>query len=213
MPILAVLSLKGGVGKTTTAMHLAAVIAERGLNPIVIDCDTETSAVRWATRAGEDLGFQVEPGDTNKLAVQLRAHQKAGRVVIVDGPPNNREIIARVGQMADVVLVPVNPTGLDLDRLNPTLELLADLEAARGELPAYILFTRFSEQRRLDREAQEALAQFPVLDQRIRQLTAYASVFGGTPTYLEEYAHVWDEIADEFKPETLTRMTTKAKTR
>jgi chromosome partitioning protein len=123
---------------------------------------------------------------------------------VVSAPPNNREIIARVGQMADVVLVPVNPTGLDLDRLNPTLELLADLEAARGELPAYILFTRFSEQRRLDREAHEALAQFPVLDQRIRQLTAYASVFGGTPTYLEEYAHVWDEIADEFKPEALT---------
>jgi chromosome partitioning protein len=213
MPILAILSLKGGVGKTTTAMHLAAVVAERGLNPIVIDCDTENSAMRWAARAGDDLGFQVEQGDTNKLAVQLRVHQKAGRVVIVDGPPNNREIIARVGMMADVVLVPVNPTGLDLDRLNPTLDLLADLEAARGELPAYILFTRFSDKRLLDREAQEALKKFPVLDQRIRQLTVYANVFGGTPMLLEEYAHVWDAIADEFKTEALSSMTAKARTR
>ncbi len=211
MPILAVLSLKGGVGKTTTAMHLAAVVAERGLNPIVIDCDTETSALRWASRAGDTLGFEVIQSNTNKLAAQIREHQKAGRVVIVDGPPNNREIISRVGQIADVVLVPVNPTGLDLDRLNPTLELLGDLEAARGELPAYILFTRFSQSRLLDREALEALEQFPVLDQRIRQLTSYANVFGGPPIYLEEYAQVWDEIATEFKPEALARMKTKAK--
>ena len=210
MPILAVLSLKGGVGKTTTAMHLAAVVADRGLTPIVVDCDTETSALRWAARS-EDLGFEVVAGDTNKLAVQLRGYQKSGQVVIVDGPPNNREIIARVGQMADVVLVPVNPTGLDLDRLNPTLDLLADLEAARGELPAYILFTRFSQNRLLDREAQTALEQFPVLDQRIRQLTAYAQVFGGAPSYLDEYANVWDEISEEFKPETITRISEKGK--
>ena len=45
-----------------------------------------------------------------------------------------------------------------------------------------------------------------MLDQRIRQLTAYASVFGGTPAYLEEYARVWDEIASDFKPEAVTRI-------
>ena len=194
MPILAVVSLKGGVGKTTTAMHLAAVARSARHPSLVLDCDPEASASRWANRAGNDLGFQVETVNPNRVAAQLRELDSDGRIVIVDTPPNNREIIARVGQMAQVVVVPLNPTGLDVDRLQPTLELLGDLEAARSELAAYILLTKFNPRRKLDREAVEALHGFPLIDQRIRGLQPYAEAFGGTPTYLDEYKAVWREV-------------------
>jgi chromosome partitioning protein len=194
MPIIAILSLKGGVGKTTSAMHIAAVAQAARMKPVLLDCDSESSAHRWAARAGTDLGFDVHLANRDKIAAQLRDLEKPDRTVIVDTPPNNREIIARVGQMANVVIVPLNPTGLDVDRLQPTLELLADLEAARGELAAYILLSKFNPQRKLDREAADALAGFPVLQQRIRGLQAYAEAFGGMPTYLDEYKAVWQEI-------------------
>jgi chromosome partitioning protein len=194
MPIVSIVSLKGGVGKTTTAMHLAAVAKAARASPVVLDADSESSAHRWASRAGEGLGFEVHLANRDRIAVQLRDLEAGGHTVIVDTPPNNREVIARVGQIATVVIVPVNPTGLDVDRLQPTLELLADLEAARGELAAYILFSKFNAKRRLDREAEEALAGFPVLKQRVRGVQAYAEAFGGMPTYLDEYRAVWKEI-------------------
>lgn len=200
MSIVAIVSLKGGVGKTTSAMHLAAVAQAARMKPVVLDCDSESSAHRWAARAGEGMGFEVHLANRDKIAVQLRELEAGGRVVIVDTPPNNREIIARVGQLANVVIVPVNPTGLDVDRLQPTLELLADLEAARGELAAYILLSKFNPQRRLDREAEEALVGFPVLKQRIRGLQAYAEAFGGMPTYLDEYKAVWKEVRGDLEP-------------
>jgi chromosome partitioning protein len=195
MPVYAVLSLKGGVGKSTTAIHFAACAAAEGKAVIVIDADEEKSAVRWATHAA--LPFEVLPANRNALAQQVRALQAAdpNRIVIIDSAPNNREMLTRAGMVANVVVVPVVPTGLDIDRLAPTLELLRDIEATRGELDVAILLTRWAGRKRLAREALEALGSYPVLDAKIRALTAYEEAFGGVPGYLDEYQAAWKELA------------------
>jgi chromosome partitioning protein len=168
--IVALVNLKGGVGKTTSALYFAAVAEERGEKPVVLDADNERSALEWAG-AGE-LPFEVLEAQRDGLARQARALEKEGRTVIIDAPPNSREVLWAAAAVADRVVVPVAPTGVDVNRLRATLEVLLDVEATRGEL----------------------LGRFPLLEARIRSLTRYEDGFGARPTYLEEYGPAWKEV-------------------
>jgi chromosome partitioning protein len=103
-------------------------------------------------------------------------------------------ILRTAASVADRVVVPVAPTGVDVNRLRATLEVLLDVEATRGELDTSILLTRWDGRKRLAREAEELLGRFPLLDSRIRALTRYEDGFGGRPWYLEEYGKAWEEV-------------------
>jgi chromosome partitioning protein len=187
-----VVNLKGGVGKSTTAIYFATVASEGGEGGVVLDADTEKSATEWAA-AGE-LPFEVVPAERDRLARQARALAKGGRTVVIDTPPNDREVLRAAAAVADRVVVPVAPTGVDVNRLRATLEVLLDVEATRGDLDTSILLTRWDGRKKLAREAEELLGGFPLLGARIRALTRYEDGFGGRPTYLEEYKGAWKEV-------------------
>ena len=192
--IVAMVNLKGGVGKSTSAVYFATVASGRG-EVVVLDADTERSALEWAA-AGE-LPFEVVPAERDRLARQAReleGKRGDGRVVIVDTPPNDREVLRTAASVADRVVVPVAPTGVDVNRLRATLEVLLDVEATRGKLDTSILLTRWDGRKRLAREAEELLGRFPLLDARIRALTRYEDGFGGRPWYLEDYGTAWEEV-------------------
>lgn len=190
--IISLVNLKGGVGKTTTALYFAAVAGEKGQEPVVLDADNERSALEWA-EAGE-LPFEVIEAQKDGLARQARALEKDGRTVIIDAPPNSREVLWAAAAVADRVVVPVAPTGVDVNRLRATLEVLLDVEATKGELDTAILLTRWDKRKRLAREAEQLLGQFPLLNARIRSLARYEDGFGSSPSYLEEYAQAWTEV-------------------
>ncbi|WP_295815602.1 ParA family protein [uncultured Deinococcus sp.] len=192
MKTIAVLSLKGGVGKTTTTVYLAAVAAAAGHHVTIVDADSEHSAHRWASHA--ELPFTVVAGEPDRLARQVKAPLAEGHLVIIDTPPNSRELLMRAASLADIALVPVAPTGLEIDRLRPTLELLADMQAQREDLDVAILLTRYNPRRRLAKEAEDALVGLPVLESRVRELEAYKAAFGAEPTDLGEYEAVWKEL-------------------
>jgi chromosome partitioning protein len=190
--IVSVVNLKGGVGKTTTALYFAEAAKEEGYAPVVIDADMEKSALEWS-HAGE-LRFAVVPAEKDALARQARLLEKEGQIVIIDTPPNNRETLWAASAVADHVVVPVAPTGVDVNRLRATLEVLLDVEAIKGNLDTSILFTRWDKRKRLAREAEELLSNFPLLAARIRALTRYEDGFGSRPQYLEEYKEAWSEV-------------------
>ena len=195
--IIALASLKGGVGKTTLAMHLAASIARGGAAVTVLDADEENSAVRWQQHAQADqltLPFQVLAAERNSLMRQARELALSGQTVVIDTPPNNREILKSAATIADVVLVPVLPTGMDVDRLATTLELLRDLEAALPSFNYAIVLNRFDGRKGLSHDANLALNDYPRLQTVIRSLSAYEKVFGQAPTELGQFDDIWQEI-------------------
>lgn len=199
--VVAVVNLKGGVGKTTTVLYLAAVAAAAGRRVVVLDGDGERSATAWAQAAeaaGEPLGFEIRPVDADDASVLARDLSREGVTVIVDTPPNSREFLWAAASVASAVVVPTPPTGVDINRLGSTLRVLAGIDAARGDEPlnAMVLLVRYAGARRLAREASELLEerQLPVMEATVRDLERYKQAFGTAPAYLSEYEEVWDEL-------------------
>ncbi|SMB84272.1 CobQ/CobB/MinD/ParA nucleotide binding domain-containing protein [Deinococcus hopiensis KR-140] len=195
--IIALASLKGGVGKTTLAMHLAAAIAQEQERVVVLDADEEVSALRWQQHAQAErvaLPFEVMAADRNTLMRQARRLAQEGCTVVIDTPPNNREILKSAATVADVVLVPVLPTGLDVDRLATTLELLTDLEAALPSFNYAIVLNRFDARKGMAHEANQALNAHPRLETVVKSLSAYEKVFGRAPVELGQFREIWAEI-------------------
>lgn len=168
-------------------------------NVLIIDCDNENSALFWfESLEVKPERLKVERASADGLAKQALEAKTRGDVVLIDCPANNREMLHRAASIADHVLVPVKPTGIDIDRLRSTLTLLADVDATRramgNGLDVAILFTHWKGRRRLESEALEALNGFPVLSTKIRSLKAYEEAFSSLPDYLEEYKAVWKEL-------------------
>jgi len=118
--VLVILNGKGGVGKTTTAVNLAAIFAETQ-SVLLIDADSQGSASWWTGRSPNALGFDVvqaeSPAQLGQLP-QLQTH----RLVIVDTPPAlDSEALAAVIPVADYVLLPTPPAPMDLAALITTV--------------------------------------------------------------------------------------------
>jgi chromosome partitioning protein len=111
--IVAVVGQKGGTGKTTTAMSLAAVTAEHA-RVLLVDTDPQESATWWARRVGERLPFDIV---TDLQGGSLHgARARECDIVLVDTPGSlrDRHVLATVMSAANLVVLPTQPTALAL---------------------------------------------------------------------------------------------------
>jgi chromosome partitioning protein len=125
MRIVAMVSQKGGVGKTTLGGHLAVEAERAGAGPVaLLDTDPQGSlAAWWNTRAAETPVFVR--GDLAKLGPQIAELASAGiKLVIIDTPPAITENIRAVVQVADLVLIPTRPSPHDLRAVGATVDLV-----------------------------------------------------------------------------------------
>jgi chromosome partitioning protein len=118
--VIAVVGQKGGVGKTTTAMNLAAALA-RANNVIVVDVDPQQSATRWAERAGDDLPFDFTANQDPDVIKQLREIEYD--VVLIDTPGSheNTGVLDAVLQSADFVILPVEASTMAIESIADTV--------------------------------------------------------------------------------------------
>ena len=193
--ILGVCTLKGGAGKTTTAMLLATCAAAD--QPVtVIDADTELNAYLWATpaqRSGDPLPFEVVRGDAEGLPRQAREIAATGRIVVIDTPPNSPAAMMSAAIGSDAVVVPVSPSTMDLSRLSRTMGVLEDVRVGRPDMKISVLVTRYAAGTIMADTVQEVLAQHPLLPKMVRELERFKRVFGTTPprVLLDEYQPNW----------------------
>jgi len=190
---LAVVNLKGGTGKTTVAVFLAAALHRRG-RTLLVDADPQRSALSWSETAG-GFPFPVISLPTRDLHRRLPQLWEGYAHIVVDTPPGDTGIVKSALLACEKVLIPLGPSLMDLDRLRPTLELLAEVEPI-NPITVAVLLTRVRRGTRSARAAREVLAEFgfPVLSAEIPLREAYSVSFGVVPAELEEYTEVLDEL-------------------
>jgi len=122
MRTLVIAAQKGGSGKTTIALHLAVASSE-AQSTIVIDIDPQRSAAGWA-RIRDGKPPEVFEGAASTVPAMLTAARDDGiALVVIDTPPHSTAEASRVLSAADLIIVPVRPTVLDLMALEATQRL------------------------------------------------------------------------------------------
>jgi chromosome partitioning protein len=124
MHVVAVLSEKGGAGKTTVTIHIAVAATLAGLDTVIIDLDPQASSADWGDRRGEGVSPEataIPPVRLKKLLGELRGNGVQMAVIDTGRDSNNAGYTA--AQAADLVLIPCKPGGFDVQALNRTLNL------------------------------------------------------------------------------------------
>ncbi len=120
---VALISQKGGAGKSTLAIHLATEAAARGLRALLVDLDPQGNALRWATRRG-DLPPDVTAESVAVLTgVQEGAEREGYDLLVLDTAPNADTTALRAAQVAELVLIPCRPSQFDIEAIRATLDL------------------------------------------------------------------------------------------
>ncbi len=133
MAIIAVANLKGGVGKSTLSQNLAVFLAKSGKTACIVDTDTEQkSTLEWNDRRAENaelLQIPVFLFDEKSLAAKASEEAENYDFVVVDGSPALSEITTKIVLIADLVIVPVMPSGNDFGALQKFLVRYNDTRA------------------------------------------------------------------------------------
>ena len=124
MKTIAIVSQKGGSGKTTLALHLAVASAADGRNTAVIDLDPQASAANWSDRRQAQLPV-VYSAHASRLRQEI-AHVReiGGEMLYVDTAPHSDSAALEAAHRADLILIPCRPAILDLEAITNTLAFL-----------------------------------------------------------------------------------------
>ena len=124
MKTIAIVSQKGGSGKTTLALHLAVASAAAGRNTAVIDLDPQASAANWSDRREAELPV-VLSAHASRLPHEIaRVRETGGEMLFVDTAPHSDSAALEAARSADLVLIPCRPAILDLEAITNTLAFL-----------------------------------------------------------------------------------------
>lgn len=157
MRTLGIVKRKGGVGATTLAVHLAVESERRGAAACIVDLDPQRSASVWA-EARQQLTPPVAGVDVGQLGAVLEAARADGvAFAILDSPPALDRVSASIARAADLLLIPVQPSALDIAATAPAV----DLARAVG-VPAVLVLSRCPSRSRDVEEARAALAAYGV---------------------------------------------------
>ena len=189
MPIIAVLNEKGGSGKTTISTNLARGFQLNGHQILLVDSDPQGSARDWYAAAGEDNNLPPVVGlDRPALFKELPTLSKNTDWVIIDGAPQLEDIAVAAIKVADLILIPVQPSPYDVWAAESLVELVkARQEIMDGRLKAAFVVSRQIVGSKLAREVRDALEDYglPIMKSLTSQRVIYANSATNGSTVLD----------------------------
>jgi chromosome partitioning protein len=124
MRTIAVISQKGGAGKTTLALHLGVAFSLAGQNTAIIDLDPQASAAKWGDRRRDELPVCLSAHASRLPQEMRRVADNGGEVLIIDTAPHSDSAALDSARAADLVLIPCRPAILDIEAVASTISLV-----------------------------------------------------------------------------------------
>ncbi|HZZ26696.1 MAG TPA: ParA family protein [Pirellulales bacterium] len=173
--MISVTNFKGGVGKTTVAVHCAMWCASQGITVGFIDGDTQASSSQWLAEAQPDLPCRLVTTPEECLAAARELSDQCD-VIVGDGPAGLGEISRTLLILSEIAIIPVTPSALDIRSVQQAISVLKfakELNLGRPE--GWLVLNRM---RKRDTISRELIATAPQLGLRvgntsIRDLQAY----------------------------------------
>ncbi len=152
MKTIAIISQKGGAGKTTVAIHLAVAAEQRGMNTAIFDLDPQASAASWSDKREKPSPAVVSAHAARLPSLLKQAAAQSADLVIIDSAPNADAASLAAARAADIIIIPCRPAAFDLNAIGTTLSL-----ALVAGKPAYVLLNAVPPQGKVGEEARNAL--------------------------------------------------------
>jgi len=193
MQTVAVISQKGGAGKTTLAIHLAVAALQYGRRVAVVDLDPQATARKWFDKRAADEPEVV--GDHAERLSQLieAARTNGADLLVIDTAPNADRASLMAAKVADLILIPCRPAAFDLDAIEATLDL-----AEIAKKPAFVVLSLaparspLTEEARLGLEVKGAKVAPTIIHQRVAY--SHSVIDGRTALEFEPDGKAAEEI-------------------
>ena len=174
--IISLINQKGGVGKTTLSIGIAAALTGRKMRVLLVDADPQGSVLDWVAVRGKDAPFAAVGMPKPILHLELPKMAKDFDAVVIDGPPRIYEVARSAVMASDVVLIPVLPSQFDVWAAEESVKLLQECAVYKERLKAAFVINRKIANTAIGRDVVKALKQYPqpVLQTAICQRVAFA---------------------------------------
>lgn len=173
--IYSFLNQKGGVGKTTLSIHTASELTRLGSRVLLIDADPQGSALAWA-QGRQNPTFTVVGMPKPTIHKEIDLLRGDYDHVIIDGPPRGDELARSIIQAADLIIIPLLPSPLDVWAAAETVDLIRQAQIHRPNLRCCLAINRKIAMTAIGRKVRKAIQELdvPILEEDIGQRVAFA---------------------------------------
>jgi len=197
--ILSFLNQKGGAGKSTLSVNVAAELAKGGARVLLIDGDTQGSALDWAAARSGDPLVNVVGIPRGTIHKELAELSKGYAHVIIDGPGRATEIVRSAILASDIVVIPVQPSPYDIWAAEVVVKMVEEALVFKPSIKPFFVINRKISGTAIGRDVKDALERYsiPTAASEIVQRVIFAeAVATGQAVYeLDEKSPAAAEIA------------------
>ena len=187
MMIFGILNQKGGVGKTTLSINLAASLTRLGSRVLLLDVDPQGSSLDWAAARQSSPLFSVVGFPRPSIHKEITQISQGYDHVIIDGPPRVTELARSAIMASDIVVIPIQPSPYDIWAAEEVVKLVDEARIYKENIKSVFVINRKITNTAIGRDVREALEAYPVsvLKASLSQRVIFAEVAASGKTVFE----------------------------